>query len=456
MPSPAERRPLGGRAVGVRGCGPAATHARDLVSGLGGRVEPGTGALGTLDVEGSAAHDWAQSGAMSLTGSPDGPPLAVRGAPASALRAALLVFELLTRARGADVTGLPGVSLLGERAAASGWTRNAPFSVAGAFRFVQATDGWLGVNLARPSDLEALPAVVEGDVGAEVWAAVQAWAGSRTAGSAAERAQLLGVPAAALAGASDGRPPVTVRTGGRREPRAVPLVVDLTSLWAGPLCAHLLGLGGCRVVKVESTGRPDGARRGATGFYDLLHSGHESVALDFTDADDRARLRDLLAAADVVLESSRPRALQQLGIEAEEHVAEGATWASITAYGRTGAWSDRVGLGDDVAGAAGLVADHPGEPWPAGDALADPLAGAHAAAAVSAALLGGGGFLLDVSMCHVAAAAAALPGGACTARRRDEQWWVDDVVVAAPRARSATGHAAALGADTTAVLAELT
>ena len=40
-----------------------------------------------------------------------------------------------------------------------------------------------------------------------------------------------------------------------------PLVVDLSALWAGPLCAHLLGLAGARVVKVESLGRPDGARR---------------------------------------------------------------------------------------------------------------------------------------------------------------------------------------------------
>ena len=186
-----------------------------------------------------------------------------------------------------------------------------------------------------------------------------------------------------------------------------------------------------------------------------MHAGHESVALDFTDADDVARLRDLLVTADVVLESSRPRALEQLGIDAQAVVAAGVTWASITAYGRTGPWSDRVGLGDDVAGAAGLVADHQGEPWPAGDALADPLAGVQAAAAVAAALLGGGGFLLDVSMCHVAAAAAALPGGGCTARRHGELWVVDDVVVADPTARKAKGRAAPLGADTAAVLAEL-
>src|SRR4029453_19173112 len=96
-----------------------------------------------------------------------------------------------------------------------------------------------------------------------------------------------------------------------------PLVVDLSSLWAGPLCAHLLGLQGARVVKVESTGRPDGARRGPAAFFDLLHGGPRGVARDLRDPAGAACLRRLLAAADVVVEASRPRALRQLGIEAE-------------------------------------------------------------------------------------------------------------------------------------------
>ena len=41
------------------------------------------------------------------------------------------------------------------------------------------------------------------------------------------------------------------------------MVVDLSSLWAGPLVGHLLLRAGARVVKVESTTRPDGARRGS-------------------------------------------------------------------------------------------------------------------------------------------------------------------------------------------------
>jgi len=73
-------------------------------------------------------------------------------------------------------------------------------------------------------------------------------------------------------------------------------------------------------------------------------------------------------------------------------------WLSITAYGRTGADAMRVGFGDDVAAAAGLVCWTPDGPIPAGDALADPLAGVVGAAAVARALQAPTGVLVDLSM----------------------------------------------------------
>src|SRR6185437_13368682 len=160
----------------------------------------------------------------------------------------------------------------------------------------------------------------------------------------------------------------------------------------------------------ESQARPDGTRAGTPAFFDLLHAGHLSVALDFGAPDDLAALRRLLARADVILEASRPRALRQLGLDAAEYVAAGAVWASLTGYGRAGygrAGEDaqRAGYGDDVAAAAGLVAYCGDVPYPVGDAIADPLAGAYAAAAVAAALLGPRGQLLDISMYDVAVAA---------------------------------------------------
>ena len=58
------------------------------------------------------------------------------------------------------------------------------------------------------------------------------------------------------------------------------VVIDLSALWAGPLCGDLLARSGATVVKVESTQRPDGARRGARAFFDLLNGRKRSVGLD--------------------------------------------------------------------------------------------------------------------------------------------------------------------------------
>ena len=79
------------------------------------------------------------------------------------------------------------------------------------------------------------------------------------------------------------------------------------------------------VVKVESTRtarrRPHGAR---PPFFDLLNAGKRSVALDLTlRRRAPALLRRCWPRADVVIEASRPRALRQLGIDAERRARRG-------------------------------------------------------------------------------------------------------------------------------------
>src|SRR5690606_35648120 len=152
------------------------------------------------------------------------------------------------------------------------------------------------------------------------WVAVATWARRTTSQEAEERLRLLGLAGGVVPDTPPtDRPGVLTTVLGTRPVASSPLVVDLTSLWAGPLCAHLLGLRGARVVKVESTQRPDGARRGPKAFFDLLNTGKRHLTLDFyTQLDE---LRRLVARADLVLEASRPRALQQLGLVAEEAVA---------------------------------------------------------------------------------------------------------------------------------------
>jgi hypothetical protein len=340
-----------------------------------------------------AVIDWAGSGAMALTGRPGGPPLVARGRAATQVRRQLESLGV----------AIPG--LLGERAAHAELRRNAPWSCGGSFRILPSADGHVGLSLARESDVELVPALVEDSVDmvlADPWAAVASWVARTSSSDAEARIRLLALPGCAVPHTPPvDRAGVVVTALGERNPHDEPLVVDLTSLWAGPLCAHLLGLRGAQVVKVESLQRPDGARFGSPAFFDLLHAGHRQITLDFTTELDQ--LWDLISQADLVLEGSRPRALRQLGLIAEEAVARGTSWLSITAHGRD---SDAVGFGDDVAAAASLVADDDGEPLPAGDAVADPLTGVAAAVAAEAALASEQARLIDVSMLHVTAEAA--------------------------------------------------
>ena len=410
------------------------------------------------------AASWARSGAMWLSGraaDASGPggagvaPLLAPGDPAGLIERRLAEIVEATRARTGAApadSSWPDARLLSERAALAGLSRQAPLSAGGAFRSVRTADGWLGLSLARPDDVVLVPALIERPVEhteREPWAAIAAWAAPVSAAEAYDRALLLGLPAAAWPPPPATRPAVITHQGARRAQAELPLVIDLTSLWAGPLCAHLLSSTGCRIVKVESARRLDGARRGNAAFYDLLHAGHDSVTLDFTDTADQARLADLLHRADLVLEGSRPRALRALGIEAEAYVAAGVSWLSITARGRE---SDAVGFGDDVAVAAGLAvledeADG-GELLPLGDAIADPLTGVAAAAAAAVALLDEHARLVDVSMIDVAREAVG-PVPEAEVVRVGDTWWVETTSgnhpVARPYARAVTDRAAAPG-----------
>jgi hypothetical protein len=296
---------------------------------------------------------------------------------------------------------------------------------------VRTADGWVAVSLARPEDVASIPAILEGDVDGAPEEALEDAATSMRSDDLASRAQLLGVPAAALGAARDVPAVRCEQLGDAGDVPARPLVVDLSSLWAGPLCAHLLGLAGAEVVKVESAARPDGARSGNPAFFAWLHDGHASVTLDFATTAGRDELRALLDRADVVIEASRPRALRQLGIDADEIVAgsPGRTWLSITGYGRDGEAAERVAFGDDGAVAGGLVAwDADGEPVFCGDAIADPLTGLRAAAEVQASMAAGGGRRVDVAMAGVAAevaARSAAVGEHRVVRSGPEGWHVE-------------------------------
>jgi hypothetical protein len=418
------------------------------------------------------ARAWAASGAMMLTGRREGPSL---GAPPALIelveRAATVVHR-----RSGGRAHVDGLALLGERAALSGLVRQGTTSCGGSTRLVRTADGWVGVALVRPDDIAALPAWLGRAVPAdEPWPTVLEGAATMSTCDLDDRAALLGLPFAGLGTVpppTDGvfDLPVTALCiagpdgGARRAPGcgaegtgspgtgsrspgpiAGTRVIDLSSLWAGPLCGQLLAASGAEVIKVESTSRPDGARRGPAPFFDLLNGAKRSVALDLSTAAGQRDLRLLIEASDVVIESTRPRALEQMGTMATDllgHATGPRVWASITSHGRSPGRRERVAFGDGAAVAGGLIAGDDLGPCFLADAVADPLSGLITAAAVLEALYTGGRWLIDAAMAPMSASAS---GPLLDVRGEQAEL---------PRTRDVTRRAPVFGSDTEAVLGQ--
>ncbi|MEN9717132.1 MAG: hypothetical protein RIQ99_10 [Pseudomonadota bacterium] len=261
-------------------------------------------------------------------------------------------------------------------------------------RLLRCTDGWAALNLARADDVDLVPALT-GQSG-EAWDAVTRMAASVGVAEFRDRAIELQLPVAAV---GESTPQPLAAAGSMRVPRKV---VDLSALWAGPLCAGLLGRAGARVVRIESLGRPDPTATGSPRLDSRINGDKERLALDLRTPEGRAALESELVDADVLVTSARPAALLRLGLDPAR--LSQLTWVAITAHGFAGPGATRVGFGDDCAAAGGLVRWEDGSPRFLGDALADPLTGLESALAVLAGQRG----LVDIAMARVASHYAGL------------------------------------------------
>lgn len=293
-------------------------------------------------------------------------------------------------------------------------------SANGSCHMVRCADGWLAVNLPRPGDIDMAPAWLETDVfpagTGGAWDLVHRLAAARKSDELVERASLLGLAVSAPGMVRPDTAAVPVLRAGAPARRTGRLsVVDLSALWAGPLCGSILGLAGAAVVKLEDPSRPDTTRDATPGFFNELNGMKSLMELSLGASEGRARLGDLVADCDVLITSARPRAFAGLGLSPQQVFAANPklVWVCITAHGCQGPAAERVGFGDDAAVAGGLFDQaQDGAPVFCGDALADPLCGVFAADAALEALEGGGGVMLDAALSKVAAwVATSTPEG---------------------------------------------
>lgn len=286
----------------------------------------------------------------------------------------------------------------------------------GACRMVRAADGWIAVNLARDEDLDLIPAWLHGEFGEDAWAQIERLTPMRARADLVADATLLGLPVSAVGEVSIKLSGAIAAIEGPRRQRFAgePLkVVDLSALWAGPMCGAILAAMGADVVKVETRCRPDPTRISTPDLFERLNGSKTDITIDLSDPSHRAWLREEVASADIVISSARPRGLASLGLSPRDMLqgSPGGVWIAITGHGWYGPQRDRVAFGDDAAAAGGLVCwTEEGEPEFLGDALADPLTGMVAAVHAIAALQEGGGQIVCASMAHVASGAAFRAG----------------------------------------------
>ncbi|MGE0585576.1 MAG: CaiB/BaiF CoA transferase family protein [Flavobacteriaceae bacterium] len=159
-------------------------------------------------------------------------------------------------------------------------------------------------------------------------------------------------------------------------------IVDLTQVAAGPYATSLLGDFGAEVVKVEPvTGEPFRVvdnMYGPTdsGYFFGLNRSKRAVAVDLKAEEGRDIVDRLLAQADVVAVSMRPRTLAGIGLDYEDirRRFPRLIYCSITAFGDTGPRANQPGmdiLAQAVGGIMGLTGEPGGPPVKVGPPITD-------------------------------------------------------------------------------------
>ncbi|MFF3646743.1 CaiB/BaiF CoA transferase family protein [Streptomyces sp. NPDC002564] len=174
-------------------------------------------------------------------------------------------------------------------------------------------------------------------------------------------------------------------------------VLDLATLFAGPLAATMLGDFGAEVVKVEHPTRPDPSRGhgpskdGVGLWWKLLGRNKRTMTLDLSAPGGRATLLRLAATADVIVENFRPGTLEKWDLGWAELSAANPrlVLARVTGFGQFGPYSRRPGFGtlaEAMSGFAAITGDPEGPPTLPPFGLADSIAGLATAYAVMTAL----------------------------------------------------------------------
>lgn len=206
------------------------------------------------------------------------------------------------------------------------------------------------------------------------------------------------------------------RTWERQDPARGPLaglrVLDLTRVWAGPLCTRILADFGADVVWIEAPWArgpkklPDSLVEATSYFPDNDQGdcqwnrnshfvkyalGKRSVVLDLNQPAGQDVLAEMIPHYDVIIENYSPRVMPNLGFD-EDRIHElnpDIVYVTMPGYGRSGPAENWLAFGSSVdshAGLSSLIGYEDANPWKGGVAWPDPIAGLHVAGGILAAI----------------------------------------------------------------------
>ena len=195
-------------------------------------------------------------------------------------------------------------------------------------------------------------------------------------------------------------------------------VLDLTSIYSGPIAASVLGDQGADVIKVESPQgdfmRHPGAsqRNGVGGAFAMMNRNKRSIVIDLGQGEGKDVFKTLAEGADVVMENFRPGVMERLGIgyETLRALNPRLVFASINGVGHAGPYAGRRVYDAVVQAISGIgslqAAPATERPILINSLICDKVTSMTAAQAITAALLArertGVGQRVDVAMLEAA------------------------------------------------------
>lgn len=179
------------------------------------------------------------------------------------------------------------------------------------------------------------------------------------------------------------------------------LVLEFCQFLAGPSAGLKLADLGARVIKIERPKGGDACRSLSIKnlfvdddslLFHTINRNKESYTADLKNSEDLAKLKKLIAKADVMTHNFRPGVMEKIGLDygSVQEINQKIIYGVVTGYGTEGPWANKPGqdlLVQAVSGLTFLSGKDTDGPVPFGLSISDIMCGNHLAQGIMAALI---------------------------------------------------------------------